>query len=79
MERAEGVEDSQGGKALEIHRPQVHKANVQKMLPERKVSKALGFVSDLKSTSHRSVARALLKVRLTLWVRLTVYIEIYDI
>ena len=65
LERAEGAEESQGRKALGIHRPWVHSANAYKTLPETKVSKALGLASDLKSTSRRSVARALLKARLT--------------
>ena len=65
LERADGAEESQGRKALGIHRPSVHSAHAYKMLPETKLSNVLGLASDLENTSHKSVARALLKVRLT--------------
>ena len=54
LEHAEGAEEIQGRKVLEIHRPWVHTMNAYKMLPETKASKTLELTSDPKSTPRRN-------------------------
>ena len=68
----EGAEESQGHKALGIHRPWTHKAKHPKKLAETKVSKALGLPSDLTNTSGRSASIPMPQARPTKFPKMTV-------
>ena len=62
---AKGAEESQGRKDHGIPATVVRKAKLSQKLPKTKVSKTLGFATDLTNTSDRSAARTLPKARLT--------------
>ena len=65
LECAEGAAEKQDHKDLEIHRYYVHSEMFTKRCLKPKSNKALGFLSDLKRTCSGTVARALLKAKLT--------------
>ena len=62
---AKGAEESQGRKDHGIPATLVRKAKLSQKLYKTKVSKTLGFATDLTNTSDRSAARTLPKASLT--------------